>query len=114
MAEGTVTIKGRAELGQLNRAVDKLDARVKKVDRSATSMRTSLRSAGTALVGLGAAVGVTGAGLTKLIDDTLQARLEMNNLANTAGITAPTFGALAQAADLAGVSSKNSSAGCRR
>ena len=106
MAEGTVTIKGRAELGQLNRAVDKLDARVKKVDRSATSMRTSLRSAGTALVGLGAAVGVTGAGLTKLIDDTLQARLEMNNLANTAGITAPTFGALAQAADLAGVSSK--------
>ena len=57
MAEGTVTIKGRADLGQLNRAVDKLDSRVQKVDRSATSMRASLRAAGTALVGLGAAVG---------------------------------------------------------
>lgn len=105
MAEGTVTIKGRADLGQLNRAVDKLDTRVKKVDRSATSMRASLRAAGTALVGLGAAVGVSGAGLTKLIDDTLQARLEINNLANTVGVTAPTFGALAKAAELAGKSS---------
>jgi hypothetical protein len=105
MAEGTVTIKGRADLGQLNRAVDKLDSRVKKVDRSATSMRASLRAAGTALVGLGAAVGVSGAGLTKLIDDTLQARLEISNLANTVGVTAPTFGALAKAAELAGKSS---------
>jgi hypothetical protein len=106
MAEGTVTIKGRADLGQLNRAVDKLDSRVKKVDRSATSMRASLRAAGTALVGLGAAVGVSGAGLSKLIDDTLQARLELNNLANTAGVTAPTFGTLAKAAELAGKSSE--------
>jgi len=106
MAEGTVTIKGRADLGQLNRAVDKLDTRVKKVDRSATSMRASLRAAGTALVGLGAAVGVSGAGISKLIDDTLQARLEMSNLANTAGVTAPTFGALAKAAELAGKSSE--------
>jgi len=106
MAEGTVTIKGRADLGQLNRAVDKLDTRVKKVDRSATSMRASLRAAGTALVGLGAAVGVSGAGLTKLIDDTLQARLELNNLATTAGVTAPTFGTLAKAAELAGKSSE--------
>jgi hypothetical protein len=106
MAEGTVTIKGRADLGQLNRAVDKLDSRVKQVDRSATSMRASLRAAGTALVGLGAAVGVSGAGISKLIDDTLQARLEMSNLANTAGVTAPTFGALAKAAELAGKSSE--------
>ena len=106
MAEGTVTIKGRADLGQLNRAVDKLDTRVKKVDRSASSMRASLRAAGTALVGLGAAVGVSGAGISKLIDDTLQARLELNNLATTAGVTAPTFGTLAKAAELAGKSSE--------
>ena len=33
----------------------------------------------------GAAVGLSGAAITKLIDDTLQARLEMNNLANEAG-----------------------------
>ena len=40
-----------------------------------------------------------------LVKQTLDARLEMFNLANTVGVTAPTFGALAHAAEMAGKSS---------
>ena len=105
MAEGTVVIKGRAELGEINRAVDKVAKKVERVDREAKKARVSLQDTGRALTALGAAAAVGGAAIGALVSDTLNARLEMANLANTAGVTAPTFAALAQAAELAGRSS---------
>jgi len=105
MAEGYVKIKGQANLSQINREVDKFAKKVDKVDKEAKKARVSLRNVSTALVGLGAAAGVSTAAFTSLISDTLNARLEIANLANTVGVSAPTFGALAQAAELAGKSS---------
>jgi hypothetical protein len=105
MAEGTVTIRGRAELGEINRAVGKLERQVDKVDKTSKRAKVSIQDAGRALTAFGATAAIGGAALGALVDDTLKARLEIANLANTVGVTAPTFGALAKAAELAGKSS---------
>jgi hypothetical protein len=105
MAEGTVTIRGRAELGEINRAVGKLERQVDKVDKTSKRAKVSIQDTGRALAAFGATAAVGGAALGALVDDTLKARLEIANLANTVGVTAPTFGALAKAAELAGKSS---------
>ncbi|MGA0417924.1 MAG: hypothetical protein ACO3O1_09800, partial [Ilumatobacteraceae bacterium] len=105
MAEGTVTIRGRAELGEINRAVGKLEKNVDKVARSSKRAKVSFDDAGRAIAAFGATAAVGGAAIGALVDDTLKARLEIANLANTVGVTAPTFGTLAKAAELAGKSS---------
>ena len=105
MAEGTVTIRGRAELGEINRAVGKLERQVDKVDKTSKRAKVSIQDAGRAITAFGATAAIGGAALGALVDDTLKARLEIANLANTVGVTAPTFGALAKAAELAGKSS---------
>jgi hypothetical protein len=106
MAEGTVTIRGRAELGEINRAVGKLERQVDKVDKTSKRAKVSIQDVGRALTAFGATAAVGGAALGALVDDTLRARLEIANLATQAGVSAKLFGALSLAADRSGASAE--------
>lgn len=106
MAEGRVKITGRADLGQVNREVDKLKGRVDRLDKSTKQTTVSLRDAKRALAALGASAALAKLtrGFAELVDDTLRARLEIANLATQAGVSAKLFGALSLAADRSGAS----------
>ena len=106
MAEGTVTIRGRAELDEINRAVGKLERQVDKVDKTSKRAKVSIQDVGRALTAFGATAAVGGAALGALVDDTLRARLEIANLATQAGVSAKLLGALSVAADRSGASAE--------
>lgn len=106
MAEGNFKITGTADLSQANRAIAKLKTEVDKIDKSAKKSGRSLSDMGRSLVGVAASAGLTTAAFTALVDTTLKSRLEMASLASQAGLTAPTFGVLATAAQQVGLSSE--------
>lgn len=105
-ATGKVRIEGSAATGQIERAVTRIRGDFEKLNRSASKLTTT---ADRAASGFQAFVGAIAAeqvlrSFADLIRNTVDARLEIRNLALEAGTSAKLFGTLKEAADRAGAS----------
>jgi hypothetical protein len=105
-ATGKVRIEGSAATGQIERAVTRIRGDIQKLDRTTGRLaNTAEKAAGgfKAFVSAVAAEQVLSA-FGDLIQSTVNARIEIKNLATEAGTTAELFGALKTAADQTGAS----------